>query len=204
MKTWTHGRPTDFEGLFKFYHQYVKLLYSEVQTQNVLPIETLFELNAAFDHISRHWAIDEPEEEVVAQAFGHLKRSCLDIFKLKVQEARSQYDALCKLDMSVIDDTGEFERQLHRLFNEIRLDATEARRLEGEPDATNSVPAFERWEAVYVKCEKLEEEFFLYPKLKWARRSGIVTFIRQNLWGFIIGVTSFLIAALLWALLTSH
>ncbi len=57
MEAPSKRRPTTFEELFAFYHQYVKLLYSDVQTQNVLPAETLFEMNAAFDHVSRHWAL---------------------------------------------------------------------------------------------------------------------------------------------------
>ena len=48
------GKPKKFEELFKFYHEYVKLLYSSVQAGGSLPAEVLFELNAALDHVSRH------------------------------------------------------------------------------------------------------------------------------------------------------
>lgn len=46
--------PSNIAELFAFYHDYVKVLYSAVQTENALPQEVLFELNAAFDHLSRH------------------------------------------------------------------------------------------------------------------------------------------------------
>lgn len=128
-----------------------------------------------------------------------MKRSCLDLFKLRVKEARKQYDILCKLNTSFLDN-GEFDLRLHHLFNEIRAGSTEARRLEGEQDVDNSVPAFDKWENVYTKCIRLQQEFFLHPKLNWARRKGILVFIRQNLLGIIIGVVSSLIAALLWTL----
>ncbi len=201
MNVWPHGKPTNFGELFYFYHNYVKLLYSEVQTQNSLPNETLFELNAAFDHISRYWAYDETEVEAVSQAYGHLKRSCLDLFKLKVKEARNQYDTLCKIDVSVVDN-GEYERNLHQLFAEIRQDATEARRLEGQSDAQNTVPAFEMWEKVYVKCERLEKEFFLHDQLKWSRKRGLRVLAQRHIVGFLIGVAASLVATLLIFVLT--
>src|SRR5690242_4609010 len=102
------NKPKTFPDLFKFYHEYVKLLYSSVQTRNALPVETLFELNAALDHISRHWAYNESEAEVVDKALSHLKRSCLDIFRLKVKEQREQFKELRKVDTSIIDN-GDFD-----------------------------------------------------------------------------------------------
>jgi hypothetical protein len=45
--------PKNLQELFEFYFDFVKPLYSEIQTRNELPYETLFELNAAFDHVSR-------------------------------------------------------------------------------------------------------------------------------------------------------
>ncbi|MGH8556041.1 MAG: hypothetical protein ACRESZ_00995 [Methylococcales bacterium] len=104
MITLPPSKPQTLTQLFEFYHEYVKVLYSYVQTENTLPSETLFELNAALDHISRMWIYSESEEEVVAQAYGHLKRSCLDIFKLKIREIRGQYDELRKIDTSTIDN----------------------------------------------------------------------------------------------------
>jgi hypothetical protein len=56
--------PQTFKEVFDFYNRYVKLLYCDVQATNVLPVEVLFELNAAFDHTSRHWVYGETEAEV--------------------------------------------------------------------------------------------------------------------------------------------
>ena len=47
--------PTTFTELFEFYQNNVKLFYSAVQAENELPTEILFEINAAFDHLSRHY-----------------------------------------------------------------------------------------------------------------------------------------------------
>lgn len=65
--------PKNLNELFEFYYEFVKPLYSQVQVKNELPAETLFELNAAFDHLSRHWKYDQSEEEAVDKAYGHLK-----------------------------------------------------------------------------------------------------------------------------------
>jgi len=101
--------PKTFEELFEFYDSYVKILYSSVQTENALPQEVLFEINAAFDHISRYWVLGESEEQAVSKAYSHLKRSCLDIFKIATKKAIDQYNELRQLDTSVIDN-GEFEK----------------------------------------------------------------------------------------------
>lgn len=163
--------PRTFKELFDFYHNYVKVLYSTVQTENVLPSEVLFELNAALDHVSRHWIYEQDESKVVALAFGHLKRSCLDIFKVAVREARRQYAELRKIDTSVIDN-GDFDRELHKLFSEIRVGAIDARRLEGDSrkDLDGPIRAFDRWQPVYEACLRLERDFFHHDKIDWAKK----------------------------------
>lgn len=163
--------PKTFAELFTFYHDYVKVLYSAVQTENALPQEVLFEINAAFDHLSRYWIYGDSEVDAVHKCYGHLKRSCLDIFKVAVREARNQYDQLGKLDTSTIDN-GEFDKNLRSLFAEIKIGATEARRLEGngKSDANGPIKAFDAWQPVYANCLRLETEYFNHPALDWARR----------------------------------
>jgi hypothetical protein len=197
METWKHGKPNNLKELFDFYHKYVKLLYSEIQAENVLPADTIFEVNAAFDHVATHWTYGISEESAVADAFGHLKRSCLDSFKYKFVRARQQYDALCKIDTSVIDN-GEYSVKLHKTFNEMRTLATKARSLEGKADDDKAVPAFEVWEDVYVKCVKFQDEFYLHPRLNWAKRKGFWNFVRQNFWAIILGILTSLAATYIW------
>ncbi len=176
-------KPKTLDELFEFYHNYVKVLYSFVQTENKLPNETLFELNAALDHISRKWIYSESEEEVVSQAYGHLKRSCLDIFKLKVKETRDQYDELRKIDTSAVDN-GRFDIELRELFNRIRKGATEARRFEGDKtgDGDGPIKAFDRWQPVFADCLELTETYYLHKDLPWAKRR----YWRHNLTNWII------------------
>lgn len=184
------------KDLFDFYHNTVKPLYSYVQADNVLPFETLFEINAALDHISRHWAQGETEAQVVKQAFGHFKRSCLDLFKIRLRETGKHYQELKKIDTSVIDN-GEFDRKLNVLYSEIRKSSGEARRRESELDATNKVPAFGLWEGVFAKCEELERDFYLNPRVSWAKRRGFFAFIRDHTLSFLLGVISSILATLI-------
>lgn len=179
--------PSTITELFAFYHDYVKVLYSAVQTENALPQEVLFELNAAFDHLSRHWIYGELEDKVVRQCYGHLKRSCLDIFKIAVREARNQYDTLRKLDTSAIDN-GAYDKKLHSLFAEIRKGATEARRLEGDgrTDVEGPIKAFDAWQPVYANCLLLEADFFHHPALDWAKRRWWKKYWKSTLFGAVL------------------
>lgn len=162
--------PKNLDELFKFYYDFVKPLYSQVQTQNKLPFETLFELNAAFDHISRHWYYGEPEEEAIEKAYGHLKRSCLDIFKLRVKEARKQFEELREVDTSVIDN-GEFDNKLISLFSNLTEEAQKAREKEGEYRTTNEQEhAFELWQPVLDKCVTLEQDYYNNSNVDWAKQ----------------------------------
>lgn len=188
------GKPKTFEELFKFYHEYVKLLYSSVQAGGVLPIEVLFELNAALDHISRHWAYRESEAAVVDKAYAHLKRTCLDIFKLKVNDANDQFVELRSIETSILDN-GEFDRNLIALHHKIKIEATEARRLEGESrnDDEATIKAFALWQPVYEDCIKLEKDFYNHPKLHWAKKK--VAFFKRK--EFIVSVITAFILGLI-------
>lgn len=187
------GKPNTFEELFKFYHEYVKLLYSSVQAGGSLPTEVLFELNAALDHVSRHWAYGETESAVVDKAYSHLKRSCLDVFKLKVKEANEQFSDLRSLDTSVLDN-GEFDKELISLYDKIKKGATIARKGEGESanDSDSSIKAFDLWEPVYQDCIQLENDFYNHAKLQWAKKR-VSKFKRKEFWlsvltAFVVGL----------------
>lgn len=168
-----HLPPKTFEDLFEFYNGYVKILYSSIQIENRLPFEVLFELNAALDHIARKWAYDEPEEKVVLKAYSHLKRSCLDIFKLQVKRAIEQYKEIRKIDTSIIDN-GDFDNKLMKLINDIKQEAKDARKREGDKryDTDEKVLAFEIWQPVFDKAVRFEKDFYEHPQLDWAKRKN--------------------------------
>jgi len=167
------GDPQTFQEVFEFYNAYVKLLYCDVQATNVLPVEVLFELNAAFDHASRHWVYGETEEAVSKKVYSHLKRSCLDIFKVRAKETLEHYDELKKLDLSLLDN-GNFETQMRQLIHVIREDTRNARKHEGKTsnDTAGWKEAFEGWQPVYQQCSQFDEQFYRHPHLDWAKRKN--------------------------------
>ena len=181
--------PQTFGELFEFYYTYVKLLYSQVQTTNQLPSEVLFEINAAFDHLSRHWRYGQDEGETVIKAYSHLKRSCLDIFKLKVKEVRDQYDELRKIDTSVLDN-GKFDGEMRQLFAVIKKGATDARCFEGVTKGENDadVQAFDRWAPVYAQCQEFEERFYKHTGLDWAKKKGFHLTFKKGLLSIVSAV----------------
>jgi hypothetical protein len=164
-------KPRTFAEIFQFYYEYVKPLYSRVQLTNTLPVEVLFEVNAALDHISRHWQYNETEQQAVEKAYAHLKRSCLDIFKLTVKEAIDRAAELSSVDTSIIDN-GRFDRELVALVARIKQSAMTARLQEGDArkDDQAAILAFELWSPVYDDCVKLEKDFYLNEHVTWARK----------------------------------
>lgn len=186
-------KPETFNELFSFYHDYVKVLYSLVQTENALPDAVLFELNAALDHMSRHWTAGQSEKDVVDKMFSHLKRSCLDIFKIQVKEARREYDALLEIDTSTVDN-GEFDKKRNELFNQIRSGATKARQAEG---IGNIDEAFSTWEDVLANCLRFHEELFLHDSLTWAKKTWWSKYWKSTLFSSLTTFITGLIAGLI-------
>jgi len=186
--------PQTFEELFKFYIDYVKPLHSGIQVRNALPYEVLFELNAVLDHISRKWTYGEPDEQVIAKAYSHLKRCCLDIFKLQVKETSKQYIELRRIDTSFLDN-GEFDNRLMRLYNEIKDSAREARRSEGDKrfDTDEQVRAFDLWQPVFEMCVTFERDFYNHPKLDWAKKRSSILTVKT----FVLAIIASMIAGFL-------
>jgi len=166
--------PTTFAELFEFYQDKVKLFYSAVQAENELPTEILFEINAAFDHLSRFHVYGQSEEEVVRKAYSHLKRACLDVFKIILRDTLMMVAELEKLDISLIDN-GAYEKDLKTLEHSIKRRAIQARRKEGDPMTAEpdlDIPAFALWLPVFEDCLKLQEDFYYHSAVDWAKKKG--------------------------------
>ena len=190
--------PKTIQELFAFYNDFVKPLYAAVQLENELPVEVLFELNAALDHLARQYSYGETEQEVVSKAYAHLKRSCLDIFKLAVKDAIGQFNELRKTDTSIIDN-GDYDRRLLELHHRIREDARNARLGEGDSrnDDGDVIKAFDLWAPVYADCVTLTKKFYFNANVGWAKKKQ-----REGIWAerrvsFFVGVLTSIIASLL-------
>jgi hypothetical protein len=182
------GEPQTLGEVFRFYHEYVKLLYCDVQATGTLPVEVLFELNAALDHMSRHWVYGESETQVAKKVYSHLKRSCLDIFKLRVKDTVEHYRELQKLDLSSLDN-GEFEKGMRILAHDIRVEARAARQREGyiANDTDGYIEAFAVWEPVYEKCIIFDQKFYQqHSNIDWARKRGFRLTIKK----FVLGIVT--------------
>jgi hypothetical protein len=185
-------KPQTFGQLFDFYNRVVKLLYSAVQADNNMPQETLFEINAAFDHLARHWTEGEDEPFVAEKVYSHLKRGCLDIFKILYRDTIDDYKRLSTIDTSIIDN-GRFDADLWSLVSEIKTGARDARRLEGKRAEENGIDeAFDRWSKVFENCEKLRENFINNPNVNWARHKtrmyGIKAFVLAIVASVVAGI----------------
>jgi hypothetical protein len=182
-----NDRPKTYQELFDFYDKYVKLLYGSIQAENILPTEVLFEINAAFDHLSRAWIYSEEEDEVVYKAHSHLKRSCLDIFKLRVKQTLDLYKEICEVDTSIIQN-GEYDREMRILISQIKRGAKDARRLEGRPSSDPyEVASFELWQPVFEMCEEFEKTFYVPEKIDWAKKKQRKFTVREAAIGIIGG-----------------
>jgi hypothetical protein len=199
------GRPNTLPELFRFYIDTVKPLYSTVQLSGSLPVEVLFEINAALDHVSRVWTYEDPEPEAVEKAFSHLKRSCLDIFKLAVKQAMDNFRELRKTDTSIIDN-GKFDHDLIQLVAAIKDGARDARANEGNTrhDDGAAVYAFDLWSPVYANCIRLETDFFNNPNVSWAMKKQVKGRIRDIGIGLVMGIIASIIAAYLYDNIFHH
>lgn len=178
------------KGVYQFYNEKVKVLYSEIEARNnTLPVELLFEIHSAFDHLKRIHVDDEPETDCAEKAFSHLKRGALDAFKLKLKYHNDDYKKLLKLkaDLRLIDN-GNFLPSLLDKRKTIIGHAKEARLFEGKKDTDT---AFERWCVVSDLIDQFEKEFFDSSKMQWAKK---LSFFRFSL-SFVIGIITGLISS---------
>jgi len=186
-------KPRTIRELFAFYYEDFKPLYSHLQSLNEPPQELFFEVNATFDHLSRHWHYGQTEEEVVNAAAAHLKRGCFDAFKIVVRNAMDQYNELRRIDTSIIDN-GAFDRGMRQLVSRIQAGAIRARQAEGDSrDEHAWHNAYELWEPVYVDCVRFQSEFYLNDKIEWARRKQTWRSWRLRLEGLTVGIAAGLV-----------
>jgi len=93
--------------VYRFYAEYAKPIYCEIEARNnTIPVELLFEIHAAFDHLKRFYIGEEEEDLAAKKALSHLKRGMLDAFKLKLKYFNSEIEALLKskVDFELIDN----------------------------------------------------------------------------------------------------
>lgn len=189
------------EDVFVFYRDYVKPLYTEIEARdNTLPIELLFEIHAAFDHLRRAVVDDGDQAKEVRKAIGHLKRGSLDAFKLKLKYFHNDVRKLLSEDTDYeIIDQGNFLPGLYCDRQQIMVSAKGARLSESnrEPDE-----AFKGWTATSLAIDDFYDKYLnREDSIAWAKRETKKRLNRRrfaDIWvGLCIGTLASIIGALL-------
>lgn len=184
--------------VYQFYQDYIKPLYCEIEAEgNELPVELLFEIHAAFDHLKRLHVDHEEESLCCHKAISHLKRGALDVFKLKLKYYNSDVDELlkCGADLGLIDN-GNFiinlladKTTIHNLAKNARL------------SESNHAPeyAFDAWCETSLKIDQFREDYLKHhDKFEWAKKKTFQWLnkdaIRGAVIGFLTGIASSLFA----------
>ena len=180
------------KDVFQFYNDVVKVIYCEVEARNnTLPVELLFEVHSAFDHLKRMYINGESENFACERAFSHLKRGVLDAFKLKLKYFNSDCKQLIKSksDLRIIDN-GHFLFGFLKDRNQIIQESKEARMQESSQDIDK---AFEKWNTVSVLINEFEEKYFNSNKIEWAKRQSYFNFSGSFIIGIITGILASII-----------
>lgn len=175
--------------VYQFYNDKVKVLYSEIEARNnVLPVELLFEINSAFDHLKRIHIDGARENEEASKAFAHLKRGILDAFKLKLKYFNDDCKKLLgkKTDLRIIDN-GTFLTGLFSARNQIVIKARNARLHEGQKDVE---AAISEWSEVSLLIDDVETKYFDSSKITWATKQSFLRFGISFFVGIITGIIS--------------
>lgn len=191
------------KDVYQFYNDIVKVLYSEIEARNnTLPVELLFEIHSAFDHLKRIYIDNESEDKCCSKAFSHLKRGSLDAFKLKLKYFNDDYNKLMgkKTDLRIID-SGHYLVDLLKDRKEIINKARTARLDESK---LNVDIAFEKWCEVSGLIDSFEIKYFDSSKIQWAEKQSFFHF-SANFWlGVLAGIISSIIATLIFSFIKRH
>ena len=182
--------------VYQFYNTFVKLAYSEIEARgNQLPVELLFEIHSAFDHLKRYHLGEDSEEEAADKAYSHLKRGTLDAYKLKLKYYNEDYQKYFggKPELRLVD-SGKFLPKALKLRSKIVLSAKQARIAEGQRDVET---AFECWYETSALIDEFEEKYFDEKKITWAKKQGWIQSGRDFVLGIIAGVIGSIIVTLL-------
>ena len=177
------------KDIYQYYNDKIKVVYCEIEAKNnTLPVELLFEINSAFDHIKRIYIEKENEEECCQKAYSHLKRGLLDAFKLKLKYFNDDYNHLInkRADLRIID-SGTY---LTDLLNDHKTLVEKAKNARLSESKTDVEEAFSEWCEVSELIDFIEKKYFDSAKNKWSEKQSIFHF-NANFWlGVLAGVIS--------------
>lgn len=191
------------KDVFQFYQDLIKPLYSEIEAEgNQIPVELLFEIHAAFDHLKR-LHIDGSDVNVCCEkAMSHLKRGALDVLKLKLKYFNRDTEKLleCEKGLDLVDN-GEFLSSLLADKSDIQQRARKARLTESNG---NPATAFDAWLETSLKIDDFRDKYFIHhAKVAWANKKAFTWINKDSIRGAIIGlITGIVSSAIVWYLTT--
>lgn len=184
---------------FEFYREYVKPLYCEIEARdNTLPVELLFEIHAAFDHLRRFFVDGEDEIEATHKAISHLKRGALDAFKLKLKFFHEDFQSLVKSDVDFdLVDNGKFLPNLLSDKDRIINLAKQSRLSESIDDPAR---AFELWSSTSLAIDNFYATYMNdQNKIEWARKKTFRLWNKDTWKGVLIGfITGLASSYIIW------
>jgi hypothetical protein len=114
----------------------------------------LFEIHAAFNHLSRVYSLGEDPSECAQKAFSHIKRGVLDAYKLKLYFFNNDLADLKKHEkLNSRCDTLERVKAQTKIIEE----AKKARITESQSDKKE---AFSHWKKVSEMIDSFKCEYF--------------------------------------------
>lgn len=183
-------KPATCTEVYTFYSDVVKPIYSHIEAiQNKLPIELLFEIHSAFDHLKRFHVDGVSEADCANAAYGHLKRGVLDAFKIDLKVFNDTIEVIQNnCDLSLIDngtylnDFVEKKHEIYELAKDARLNVT----------TNNLDDVFEKWSMVSLKIDQFRKEMIRNKKVsfEWANKTKKKIVTKETVVAFIIGLVS--------------
>lgn len=183
--------------VYQFYNNRLKPLYVEIEARNKIPVELLFEIHAAFDHMKRIYVEGEKSRICCQKALSHLKRGLLDALKLKLKYFNIDIERLlvAQTDFSLVDN-GKYIVSLQQKKATIIQEAKQARLHEGLKDIEK---ALESWLRTAEYIDEFESEFLKPEKIAWAKRKTFAFWNADFVRGVVAGVVSSgLVAFAIW------
>ncbi|MDR1292484.1 MAG: hypothetical protein LBJ91_03695 [Clostridiales Family XIII bacterium] len=190
------------QDVYEFYNNTTKIVYVDIEARgNIAPVELLFEIHAAFDHLKRFHLGEKTEDEACQKALIHLKRASLDGYKLILYDFHEHYNKLIGHDTEHLRmiDNGQFLPKAIKLRNQIVDTARTARKNEG---VTSIEESFDYWNRVYALIIQFEKEFLDDDKIDWAKIEGKTkarrSLRKDVLLALIVGIIAGIIATVIY------
>lgn len=182
--------------LFKVYQDTFLIIYADLTaTIGYKPEQILIEIEAAFSHIAvAKTSRDTNESDLnYHKALGHIQRAILDASKILWLHYKKEIDLVFNDVKSRKFYVNETESEFVKLYKEAEKLASEARQIEIANVGKDPLSSINKFYEATIALKNV------YSKIDWDKFNSykqfkIGYFVKNQLWGFIIGVVAGIIA----------